>query len=392
MPSSTYSHWCPSCWWRAGSSTGRTTRYTVAPSARSGPTATTCGRRGRERGPFLREQRVGGDLERRGEPLDLRQRGRRAPVSRRLIVEPSSRRVRPAREREPRSKRAAGAARGPAPRLPFRQRGWQPRRAEQPRPHADRRSGRPHQRGGRRRRAAGAARPRLPGRRVGVAPPAARARRRRVPRGRDRRARLRRLVRARGRRGVPDARPRGRQRRGRPRLEAETAVVVGDDWGSPIAAASAQVRPTCSPRSRCSASRTRRARAPQFPPDFYVAHFQDGRRRGRDRSRARAGCAASTRRSPPARRAGSATRCTCPTRRSRPGSTTSTPSSPPSSATASPGRSTAIATSSATGRTSPRSTSAHQPSIFITGERDSTRLVGEAIERQAQWMPAEGTT
>ena len=29
-----------------------------------------------------------------------------------------------------------------------------------------------------------------------------------------------------------------------------------------------------------------------------------------------------------------------------------------------------------------------QPSIFITGERDSTRLwLGEAIERQAQWLP-----
>ncbi len=59
-------------------------------------------------------------------------------------------------------------------------------------------------------------------------------------------------------------------------LEAETAVVIGHDWGSPIAAASAQLRPDrftatallgvpYSPRS---------AEPPQFPPDFYVAHFQ----------------------------------------------------------------------------------------------------------------------
>lgn len=31
----------------------------------------------------------------------------------------------------------------------------------------------------------------------------------------------------------------------------------------------------------------------------------------------------------------------------------------------------------------------HQPTVFITGERDSTRIwLGDAIERQAQWLPA----
>jgi pimeloyl-ACP methyl ester carboxylesterase len=35
----------------------------------------------------------------------------------------------------------------------------------------------------------------------------------------------------------------------------------------------------------------------------------------------------------------------------------------------------------------------HQPTIFITGERDSTRLwLGDAIERQARWLPAHTGT
>jgi pimeloyl-ACP methyl ester carboxylesterase len=59
-------------------------------------------------------------------------------------------------------------------------------------------------------------------------------------------------------------------------LEADTAVVIGHDWGSPIAAASAQLRP-----DRFTAVallgvpyQPRGATPPQFPPDFYVSHFQ----------------------------------------------------------------------------------------------------------------------
>jgi pimeloyl-ACP methyl ester carboxylesterase len=59
-------------------------------------------------------------------------------------------------------------------------------------------------------------------------------------------------------------------------LGAETAVVVGHDWGSGIASASAQLRP-----DRFTAVALlgvpyapRAAAPPQFPPDFYVGHFQ----------------------------------------------------------------------------------------------------------------------
>lgn len=59
-------------------------------------------------------------------------------------------------------------------------------------------------------------------------------------------------------------------------LGADTAVVVGHDWGSPIAAASAQLRP-----DRFSAVALlgvpyapRAPQPPAFPPDFYVSHFQ----------------------------------------------------------------------------------------------------------------------
>jgi pimeloyl-ACP methyl ester carboxylesterase len=59
-------------------------------------------------------------------------------------------------------------------------------------------------------------------------------------------------------------------------LGAETATVIGHDWGSGIASASAQLRP-----DRFTAVALlgvpyapRAAAPPQFPPDFYVGHFQ----------------------------------------------------------------------------------------------------------------------
>jgi pimeloyl-ACP methyl ester carboxylesterase len=59
-------------------------------------------------------------------------------------------------------------------------------------------------------------------------------------------------------------------------LGTERAVLVGHDWGSPIAAASAQVRPDLfTAVALLGVPYQPRAEAPpQFPPDFYVAHFQ----------------------------------------------------------------------------------------------------------------------
>lgn len=59
-------------------------------------------------------------------------------------------------------------------------------------------------------------------------------------------------------------------------LGADRAVVVGHDWGSPIAAASAQVRPDLfGAVALLGVPYSPRADAPpQFPPDFYVGHFQ----------------------------------------------------------------------------------------------------------------------
>lgn len=59
-------------------------------------------------------------------------------------------------------------------------------------------------------------------------------------------------------------------------LGADTAVVVGDDWGSAIATASAQVRPDLfTGVAMLGVPYTPRAEAPPaFPADFYVGHFQ----------------------------------------------------------------------------------------------------------------------
>ena len=59
-------------------------------------------------------------------------------------------------------------------------------------------------------------------------------------------------------------------------LGADTAVIVGDDWGSAIATASAQARPDLfTGIGMIGVPYTPRAEAPPaFPPDFYVSHFQ----------------------------------------------------------------------------------------------------------------------
>jgi pimeloyl-ACP methyl ester carboxylesterase len=59
-------------------------------------------------------------------------------------------------------------------------------------------------------------------------------------------------------------------------LGAETAVVIGHDWGSPIATASAQVRPDVfTAVGMLGVPYTPRGETPPaFPPDFYVGHFQ----------------------------------------------------------------------------------------------------------------------
>ncbi len=59
-------------------------------------------------------------------------------------------------------------------------------------------------------------------------------------------------------------------------LGADSAVIVGHDWGSPIAAASAQLRPDLFTAVALLGVpyQPRSATPPQFPPDFYVAHLQ----------------------------------------------------------------------------------------------------------------------
>ena len=59
-------------------------------------------------------------------------------------------------------------------------------------------------------------------------------------------------------------------------LGAETAAVIGDDWGSAIATASAQVRPDLfTAIGMLGVPYTPRGDAPPtFPDDFYVGHFQ----------------------------------------------------------------------------------------------------------------------
>jgi pimeloyl-ACP methyl ester carboxylesterase len=85
-------------------------------------------------------------------------------------------------------------------------------------------------------------------------------------------------------------------------LGADTAVIVGDDWGSAIATASTQVRPDLftgvAMRRLLGVPYTPRADAPPaFPADFTSATSRpSGLPRPRSRPTWRAGCAGSTQR------------------------------------------------------------------------------------------------
>lgn len=179
-------------------------------------------------------------------------------------------------------------------------------------------------------------------------------------------------------------------------LDADTAVIIGDDWGSAIASASAQVRPDLFtgvgmlgvpyiPRGESP---------PTFPADFYVGHFQ----------------------TPGVAEAEIAPDVAGWLRRFYAALTDSTPGwsgvpmhlpdapLPPWAA----GFDAIAAGFERNGIAGPLHRyrnftrdwedlaafdGLRQPTVFITGERDSTRLwLGDAIERQAEWLPAHTGT
>ena len=182
-------------------------------------------------------------------------------------------------------------------------------RARQRDPAARRRGGRG---------TAGAARPRLPGVVVLVAPPAAGAGRRRLPGRRHRRARLRPLVGAAGDRGLPDAAPRRRQRRPRRARWARSRPSSSATTGARRSPGTRRCcGPTCSAPSPACRCRSRRPGTPARPtpsggwPATRSSTSSTSSSPGRAEARARrgrpaAGCSASTSRRPatPRRRPG----------------------------------------------------------------------------------------
>jgi pimeloyl-ACP methyl ester carboxylesterase len=174
-------------------------------------------------------------------------------------------------------------------------------------------------------------------------------------------------------------------------LGAETAVVIGHDWGSPIAAASAQVRPDMfTALGLLSVPYTPRGRTPpQFPEDFYVGHFQPP---GVAEAEIEADVSSWLRRLYAALTDGT------------PG-WFSVPMQLPDAALPAwvEGFDAIVATFERNGFAGPLNRYRNftrdwedlaaferprQPAIFITGERDSTRLwLGEAIENQPRRLP-----
>jgi pimeloyl-ACP methyl ester carboxylesterase len=179
-------------------------------------------------------------------------------------------------------------------------------------------------------------------------------------------------------------------------LGAATAVVIGDDWGSPIATASAQVRPDVfTAVGMLGVPYTPRGEAPpQFPADFYVGHFQAP---GVAEAEIEADVRSWLRRFYAALTAGTPGWFSVPMH---------LPEAPLPDWVAD--FDAIVASFERNGFAGPLNRyrnftrdwedlagaeDLRQPTIFITGERDSTRLwLNDAIERQAQWLPAHTGT
>jgi pimeloyl-ACP methyl ester carboxylesterase len=179
-------------------------------------------------------------------------------------------------------------------------------------------------------------------------------------------------------------------------LRAESAVIIGDDWGSAIATASAQVRPDLfSAIGMLGVPYSPRAEAPPvFPADFYVGHFQTP---GVAEAEIEPDVQGWLRRFYAALTDGTPGWFGVPM---------NLPDAPlPQWA---PDLDAVAAGFDRNGFGGPLNRyrnfardwedlaafdAPRQPTIFITGERDSTRLwLGDAIERQAQWLPAHAGT
>ena len=175
-------------------------------------------------------------------------------------------------------------------------------------------------------------------------------------------------------------------------LDAGTAVIVGDDWGSAIATASAQVRPDLfTGVAMLGVPYTPRADAPPvFPPDFYVGHFQAP---GVAEAEIESDVASWLRRFYAALTDGTPGWFAAPMQ---------LPDAPlPAWAE---DFDAIVAGFERNGLAGPLNRyrnftrdwedlaafeAPRQPTVFLTGERDSTRLwLGDAIRRQAEWLPA----
>jgi pimeloyl-ACP methyl ester carboxylesterase len=175
-------------------------------------------------------------------------------------------------------------------------------------------------------------------------------------------------------------------------LGARTAVVIGDDWGSPIAVASAQARPDLfTAVGMLGVPYTPRADAPpRFPGDFYVGHFQTP---GEAEAEIETDVRGWLCRFYAALTAGTPGWFAVPMQ---------LPDAPlPDWVT---DFDAIVAGFGRNGFAGPLNRyrnftrdwedlgafdELRQPAIFITGEHDSTRLwMGDAIDRQAEWLPA----